>query len=136
MRSLPALLLLLAAIPAQALACGLPRGQVQQADFYYELGSSSLNAAGVETLEAVVARSRGCQVIFIVSGHIDANELQANPGLGQARAEDVRTRLQARSFAPGDILVRDLAFSRPAIPTGPGSREPLNRRAELFIVVL
>ena len=41
MRSLSALLLF-AALPAQVLACTYDRGDVQEANLYYELGSSSL----------------------------------------------------------------------------------------------
>lgn len=134
MRSLPALLLLLSTIPAQALACDLSSGQVQQASLYYELGSSSLTTGGVQTLEFAAEPFQGCEVLVVVTGHVDASELVSNPGLSQARIDDVRNRLQARGFAPEAFVVRDQKFSRPAQPTGPDVREPLNRRAELVIV--
>lgn len=135
MRSLPALLLLLSAAPDQALACELEGGQVQEANLYYELDSSTLSAMGRGTLERVVGQSRGCEVLFVVAGHVDASELESNPGLSQARIEDVRARLLAHGIAQEDIVVRDMKFNSPALPTRPGVREPLNRRAGLVVVV-
>lgn len=135
MRSLAAWLLLLATVPAQALACGFQRGAVHDTNLYYELGSSVLATSGVQTLDVVATQARGCEILFVVSGHIDASELESNPGLSQARIEDVRRRLLAKGIAQDDIIVRDMKFNSPALPTGPGSREPLNRRAHLVIVV-
>lgn len=135
MRSLSALLLLFSAVPAQALACDSQGGYVQDANLYYELGSSSLTSSGRQTLEMVAGQAKGCEVLVIVSGHVDASELESNPGLSQARIDDVRTQLLAKGFAEDDFIVRDRKFDSPARPTGPGVREPLNRRAHLAIVV-
>lgn len=134
MRSLLALLLL-SAVPSQALACDFPSGQVQQASLYYELGSSRLTAMGAQTLEIAAEQTKGCEVLVALTGHVDASELASNPGLSQARIDDVRARLLAQGFAPDVFIVRDQKFSRPARATGPDIREPLNRRAELVIVV-
>lgn len=135
MRSLPASLLLLCAVPAQALACDSQGGFVQEASVYYELGASTLTSSGRQTIEIVAEQTRGCEVLVIVSGHVDASELESNPGLSQARIDDVRTQLLAQGFEQGDIIVRDRKFNSPARPTGPGVREPLNRRAGLVFVV-
>ena len=66
MRSLSALLLF-AALPAQVLACTYDRGDVQEANLYYELGSSSLGMSGDETLRVMAANFIGCDVIYIIS---------------------------------------------------------------------
>lgn len=134
MRNLSALLLL-AVLPAPALACTYSPGEVHEATLYYEFDGSSLGMLGDETLKAVAVNFRGCEVIYIASGHIDASELGSNAGLGQARAEDARKRLQAQGIPARDILVRDMKFDRPAKATPPGTREPINRRVELVVVV-
>lgn len=134
MRSLSALLLF-AALPAQVLACTYDRGDVQEANLYYELGSSSLGMSGDETLKAMAANFIGCDVIYIASGHIDASELDTSPGLGQARVDDARARLQAQGIPARNILVRDMKFDSPAVATPAGTRDPFNRRVELVAVV-
>jgi outer membrane protein OmpA-like peptidoglycan-associated protein len=134
MRSLTALLLLVA-LPAPALACTFARGEVHEANLYYELGSSALGMSGDETLKVMAANFIGCDVIYIASGHLDASELESNPTLGQARVEDARKRLQAQGIPARNILVRDMKFDSPAQPTAANVREPFNRRVELVVVI-
>lgn len=135
MRSLTALLLLSLAAPAPALACAFDRGEVREANLYYELGSARLGLSGDETLKMVAADFIGCEVVFIASGHVDASELSTNPALGQSRADDARQRLLAQGIPERDILVRDMKHDSPAKPTGADVREPLNRRVELVAII-
>jgi outer membrane protein OmpA-like peptidoglycan-associated protein len=132
---IPALLLLLcAALPAPALACDYAPGKVFSLTLYYELDASSLGASGQQTLDSVSQLS-GCNIIYILSSHLDASEVASRPELGQARGDDARQRILARGVPKRDIFVRDMKFDSPAVPTAPGVREPLNRRVDLLVLI-
>lgn len=135
MRSLNALLLLSLAAPVPALACAFDRGEVHEANLYFELGTARVGMNADETLKMFAANFIGCEVLYIASGHIDASELDSDPALGQSRADVARQRLQAEGVPERDILVRDLKHDSPAKPTDAGVREPFNRRVELIAII-
>ncbi len=67
-----------------------------------------------------------------VVGHTDTSGSVAyNQGLSQRRANAVANALSAQGVEVGDVGAR--GESEPAVPTGDGVREPLNRRAVIEV---
>jgi hypothetical protein len=69
-----------------------------------------------------------------VAGHTDNTGTAAyNQRLSMLRAETVAAELVRRGVPRSEIGVTGYGFSRPLVATGPGVREPQNRRAEIIL---
>ncbi|TRO88012.1 OmpA family protein, partial [Glycocaulis profundi] len=58
-----------------------------------------------------------------------------NMGLGERRANAVRDEMVRLGIPAGSISTQSFGQTRPAVDTGDGVREPLNRRSEVVIDV-
>jgi len=69
-----------------------------------------------------------------VSGHTDATgSAPYNQGLSVRRAQNVAAELVRLGVPRGAITTQGFGFSRPLVSTGPGVREPQNRRVEIVL---
>jgi outer membrane protein OmpA-like peptidoglycan-associated protein len=69
---------------------------------------------------------------FNVTGHTDTSgTVSYNQRLSERRAQNVAGLLTAAGAQPGALSVKGVGKSEPAVQTGDGVREPLNRRVEV-----
>jgi outer membrane protein OmpA-like peptidoglycan-associated protein len=69
-----------------------------------------------------------------VSGHTDTTgTARYNQGLSVRRAQNVAAELVRLGVPRGAITTQGFGFSRPLVSTGPGVREPQNRRVEIVL---
>jgi outer membrane protein OmpA-like peptidoglycan-associated protein len=69
---------------------------------------------------------------FNVVGHTDTSgTVSYNQRLSERRAQNVAGLLTAAGAQPGALSVKGVGKSEPAVQTGDGVREPLNRRVEV-----
>jgi outer membrane protein OmpA-like peptidoglycan-associated protein len=80
--------------------------------------------------EAVnTAKSQGA-VRILVTGHTDTvGSHSYNQGLSERRAASVKGEMVHQGMNGDDITTVGKSFDDPLVPTGPGVREPQNRRA-------
>jgi outer membrane protein OmpA-like peptidoglycan-associated protein len=74
-------------------------------------------------------KSTGSARVLVV-GHTDTvGSASYNQGLSERRAANVKAEM-VRLGVPADVISTEgRGFSDPMVPTGPGVREPQNRRA-------
>ena len=69
-------------------------------------------------------------VRIMVTGHTDTVGSRAyNQALSERRAQAVKDEMVREGLAAGDIMTAGRNFADPLVNTGPGVREPQNRRA-------
>src|SRR5262245_17649309 len=84
--------------------------------------------------EAVSAARQKEQVRVVVTGHTDTVGSRAyNQRLSERRALAVKSEMVRGGLAENEITTVGRNFSDPLVPTGPGVREPQNRRAVIDI---
>jgi outer membrane protein OmpA-like peptidoglycan-associated protein len=102
---------------------------------FFDFAQSTLTdrARGVVAEAANAARTTGSARIE-VSGHTDTvGSAQFNQGLSMRRAEAVATELETRGVPRSNMVLQAFGFTRLLVPTGPGVREPQNRRVEIVL---
>ncbi len=78
---------------------------------------------------AMSARNSG-NIRVVVTGHTDTVGSQTyNQALSERRAQTVENEMVRLGLNPNDITTEGRSFSDPLVQTGPGVREPQNRRA-------
>ncbi len=71
---------------------------------------------------------------IVVSGHTDTTgTARYNQGLSVRRAQNVAGELVRLGVPRAAITTQGFGFSRPLVSTGPGVREPQNRRVEIVL---
>ena len=84
--------------------------------------------------EAAQATTRTQVTRIMVSGHTDTTgTARYNQGLSVRRAQNVAAELVRLGVPRGAITTQGFGFSRPLVATGPGVREPQNRRVEIVL---
>ena len=69
-------------------------------------------------------------VRVVVTGHTDTvGSMAYNQALSERRAKSVKDEMVREGLNAGDVTTVGRNFSDPLVPTGPGVREPQNRRA-------
>ena len=69
-------------------------------------------------------------VRVVITGHTDTVGSQAyNQGLSERRATSVENEMVRLGLNGNNIQTVGRSFTDPLVPTGPGVREPQNRRA-------
>jgi esterase/lipase superfamily enzyme/outer membrane protein OmpA-like peptidoglycan-associated protein len=102
---------------------------------YFGSGQSDLTAEGTAVVDASATylRAAGRGVIRLTA-HTDTSGSPAvNDLLARQRAEAVRMRLVAMGVDPARIVIEVSGERDPAVPTGDGVPEPLNRRVVIEI---
>jgi OmpA-OmpF porin, OOP family len=80
--------------------------------------------------EAVKSAKANGFVKVLVTGHTDTVGSDSyNQGLSVRRAESVKDAMVAQGMDGSSISIEGKSFHDPLVPTGPGVREPQNRRA-------
>jgi OOP family OmpA-OmpF porin len=98
---------------------------------FFDFDKSNLTAeAQAVVAEAVNAVKAGNVVHVLVTGHTDTVGSHAyNQGLSERRAAAVKAEMIRLGMSDGQIATVGRSFDEPMVQTGPGVREPQNRRA-------
>ena len=84
--------------------------------------------------DAATAATKVAHTRIDVAGNADTSgAAQYNPGLSKRRADAVAAELIKDGVAKTDIVVTANGDTHPLVPTGPGVREPQNRRVEIVL---
>lgn len=102
---------------------------------FFDFNKSSLTAeAQAVVTEAASAAKKGAVTHVTIVGHTDTvGSHSYNQALSERRADSVKNALVAQGIAGGDIMTSGRSFDDPLVPTGPGVREPQNRRAVITL---
>jgi outer membrane protein OmpA-like peptidoglycan-associated protein len=69
-------------------------------------------------------------VKVVITGHTDTvGSHRYNQGLSERRAASVKDAMVSQGMDGASIATAGKSFDDPLVPTGPGVREPQNRRA-------
>jgi len=98
---------------------------------FFDFDKSNLTAEAQSVVtEAVAAAKANGWVKVMVTGHTDTVGSDTyNQALSERRAESVKDEMVRQGMSPADITTQGKSFHDPLVPTGPGVREPQNRRA-------
>jgi OOP family OmpA-OmpF porin len=98
---------------------------------FFDFNKSNLTPEAVNVVgEAVKEAQSNGQVRVLVTGHTDTvGSDNYNQALSVRRAQAVKDQMVSDGLADGVIAIQGKSFHDPLVPTGPGVREPQNRRA-------
>ncbi|MBV9418723.1 MAG: OmpA family protein, partial [Alphaproteobacteria bacterium] len=98
---------------------------------FFDFDKSNLTDKAMEVVtEAVRTAKANGFVKVLVTGHTDTVGSDAyNQALSVRRAESVKDEMTRQGMDAGGIDIVGKSFHDPLVPTGPGVREPQNRRA-------
>lgn len=102
---------------------------------FFDFNKSSLTAeAQAVVTEAASAAKKGAITHVTIVGHTDTvGSHSYNQALSERRADAVKSALIAQGIAPDGIATSGRSYDDPLVPTGPGVREPQNRRAVITL---
>jgi outer membrane protein OmpA-like peptidoglycan-associated protein len=98
---------------------------------FFDFNKSNLTAEaqGVVAEASEAYKSTGSARVLVV-GHTDTvGSASYNQKLSERRAANVKAEMVRLGIPPDAISTEGRGFSDPMVPTGPGVREPQNRRA-------
>ena len=98
---------------------------------FFDFDKSNLTPEARDVVSAAVrtAKERGA-VRIVVTGHTDTvGSFRYNQALSERRANSVKAEMVRQGMAGTMIATMGKSFSEPLVATGPGVREPQNRRA-------
>ena len=98
---------------------------------FFDFDKSNLTEKAQEVVsEAVKAAKTQGMVKVMVTGHTDTVGSDTyNQALSERRAQSVKDEMVREGLDGGSIAIQGKSFHDPLVPTGPGVREPQNRRA-------
>jgi outer membrane protein OmpA-like peptidoglycan-associated protein len=98
---------------------------------FFDFNKSNLTAeAQAVVSEAVKTAKQQGAVRILVTGHTDTvGSHSYNQGLSEHRAASVKEEMVREGLGADQIATEGKSFDDPLVPTGPGVREPQNRRA-------
>ena len=98
---------------------------------FFDFNRSSLTPEAREVVKTAVETAQQTGMVRIkITGHTDTVGSEGyNDRLSVRRAESVRSEMVADGLSPTQISVEGKGFHDPLVSTGPGVREPQNRRA-------
>jgi outer membrane protein OmpA-like peptidoglycan-associated protein len=102
---------------------------------FFDFDKSNLTPEAREIVNAAVktAKDRGA-VRIVVTGHTDTvGSLRYNQALSERRANSVKSEMVRQGMDGAMIATIGKSFTDPLVQTGPGVREPQNRRAVIDI---
>ncbi len=102
---------------------------------FFDWDRADLTDRARQVVAAAAQATTRVQVTRIeVSGHTDTSgTARYNQELSLRRAQSVAAELVRRGVPPAAITTQGLGFGRPLVSTGPGVREPQNRRVEIVL---
>ena len=98
---------------------------------FFDFDKSNLTAEAQSVVEEAVksAKTNG-MVKVLITGHTDTVGSDSyNQALSVRRAEAVKDEMVREGMDGSGIAIQGKSFHDPLVPTGPGVREPQNRRA-------
>jgi outer membrane protein OmpA-like peptidoglycan-associated protein len=98
---------------------------------FFDFNKTNLTAEAHAVIsEAVKTVKSSGTVHILVTGHTDTVGSDSyNQGLSVRRAQSVKNEMQNEGVDGSTISIDGKSFHDPLVPTGPGVREPQNRRA-------
>jgi len=98
---------------------------------FFDFDKSNLTDKAQEVVaEAVKSAKTQGMVRVVVTGHTDTVGSDTyNQALSERRAQSVKDEMVREGMDGGTISIQGKSFHDPLVPTGPGVREPQNRRA-------
>jgi outer membrane protein OmpA-like peptidoglycan-associated protein len=98
---------------------------------FFDYKKSNLTAEAQQVVQQAVGTARTLgSVRVVVTGHTDTVGGRAyNQGLSEQRANAVKAEMVREGLRADDIVTVGRNFQEPLVTTGPGVREPENRRA-------
>lgn len=98
---------------------------------FFDFDKSDLTSEAQQIVsQAVEAAKTSGAVRVVITGHTDTvGSSNYNQSLSERRASAVKTQMIAGGLAESEISTLGKGFTDPLVPTGPGVREPQNRRA-------
>ena len=108
-----------------------PPPAVRRFVVFFDFDESSLTAEAKDVVAVAVTTAKESGMVrVVITGHTDTVGSQRyNQALSERRARAVRAELVRLGLEARDINAIGANFSEPLIATGPGAREPQNRRA-------
>lgn len=103
---------------------------------YFAFDSSKIDSDAMTQLGELLNDARLADLVTIrLVGHTDTSgSPQYNVSLSERRASAVKSVLVNNGVDNGKVAVKAMGESEPAVQTGDGVKERLNRRVEIFIV--
>ena len=98
---------------------------------FFDFDKSNLTQEALQVVqEAVQTAKTSGMVRVVVTGHTDTVGSRAyNQALSERRATTVKDEMVKEGLGAGEIMTVGKNFADPLVNTGPGVREPQNRRA-------
>jgi outer membrane protein OmpA-like peptidoglycan-associated protein len=98
---------------------------------FFDFDKSALTPEARDVVDEAVRTAKANGAVRItVTGHTDTvGSFRYNQALSERRARTVKNEMVRMGMNAGDITTMGKSFSEPLIATGPGVREPQNRRA-------
>jgi len=98
---------------------------------FFDFDKSTLSDEAREIVsQAVSAARQAGQARIVVTGHTDTvGSFRYNQALSERRAQSVKSEMVRLGLDSTEIATIGKSFSDPLLATGPGVREPQNRRA-------
>jgi outer membrane protein OmpA-like peptidoglycan-associated protein len=98
---------------------------------FFDFDRSSLTPEAREVVHRAVEIAQETGMVRVkITGHTDTvGSDRYNMGLSMRRAESVKDEMVHDGLSPTQIAIEGKGFHDPLVPTGPGIREPQNRRA-------
>ena len=128
----PALVVSPAALPPQIVAEAppAPPPAIRRFVLFFDFDKSNLSAEAKDVVAVAVMTAKETGMVrVVVTGHTDTVGSQRyNQALSERRAGAVRTEMLRLGMDARDIKAVGANFSEPLVATGPGVREPQNRR--------
>ena len=98
---------------------------------FFDFNKSDLTAEALGVVQEAVKTAQSSHMVRVmVTGHTDTVGSDSyNQGLSVRRAEAVKDEMTREGMDGSTIAIEGKSFHDPLVPTGPGVREPQNRRA-------
>src|ERR1051326_442920 len=108
-----------------------PPPAVRRYIVFFDFDKSNLSPEAQQVISSAVTTVKNTGTArIVVTGHTDTVGSQSyNQALSERRASAVKGEMMRLGVNASDIATVGKSFSEPLIPTGPGVREPQNRRA-------
>jgi OOP family OmpA-OmpF porin len=102
---------------------------------FFDWDKSNLTPKAVDIIAQAASDSHTQQTTNIqVNGYTDTSgTFQYNQGLGERRAQAVAAQLVTDGVPQSEIQIQSYGETHLLVPTGPGVREPQNRRVEIIL---
>ena len=108
-----------------------PPPLVRNFNVFFDFDKSTLTPEARDVISEAVKTAKQLGPVHItVTGHTDTvGSFRYNQALSERRARSVKNEMIRLGMNSGDIETIGRSFRDPLVPTGPGVREPQNRRA-------